>query len=286
MIPSRPDPTAEYRMGTDPLADAVYLAGVIEATSQKVGNVHPDAPFEDLTYQDFTQAAAILAQSLSDPQKRLSDRMFDAVQTTIAVSGRNVNLGIVLLVGPLFESVRQDIGVDDVLRSFNPTDGGTLMRMIAIANPRGLGAVAEMDVHDVPDRVDILDAMRLAEDRDRVARQYSRGFDDIMNVVVPTLRQSFTDFHDVHRGVVDTQIQLLARWPDSLIARKCGADVAEDVRQQASSIDASDADAVARFDASLRTDDHRYNPGTTADLIAAALFQIYAPRKAKKTSPP
>jgi triphosphoribosyl-dephospho-CoA synthase len=75
---------------------------------------------------------------------------------------------------------------------------------------------------------------------------------------------------------------MMRHHPDSLIARKCGVDVARqsarlagDVLAAGSPGDASYAMALQRLDVWLREDGHRRNPGTTADLITAGLFVAF-----------
>ena len=65
-----------------------------------------------------------------------------------------------------------------------------------------------------------------------------------------------------------------------LIARKCGTDVAAEASDRAAKLmdapgtpgDAAFREGLVVFDAWLRADGHRRNPGTTADLITASLF--------------
>jgi triphosphoribosyl-dephospho-CoA synthase len=71
----------------------------------------------------------------------------------------------------------------------------------------------------------------------------------------------------------------MSRHPDSLIARKCGSTVAKESASRAAQVldtgqpgDESYLDALSDLDFWLRSDHHRKNPGTTADLIAAGLF--------------
>ena len=73
--------------------------------------------------------------------------------------------------------------------------------------------------------------------------------------------------------------RLASRWPDSLIARKCGLPIAQQAAAHAARVlDAGPPtgsdfwSAAGDLDFWLRSDGHRRNPGTTADLIAAGLF--------------
>ncbi len=80
-------------------------------------------------------------------------------------------------------------------------------------------------------------------------------------------------------AIVDAHLRVMAAFPDSLIARKCGPAIAEQAADRAAAVlaagdpeDERRQRALADFDFWLRSDGHRRNPGTTADLIAAGLF--------------
>ena len=49
-----------------PVGLCVQLACVWEATARKPGNVHPDASFPDLTYDDFIVSANVVAPVLAN----------------------------------------------------------------------------------------------------------------------------------------------------------------------------------------------------------------------------
>ena len=81
--------------------------------------------------------------------------------------------------------------------------------------------------------------------------------------------------------MVETYLSLLAAQSDTHVARRSGPERAAAITAAAAAVLAaggvrSDAGrrAVADFDASLRDDRHSGNPGTTADLTAAALFVV------------
>ena len=65
--------------------------------------------------------------------------------------------------------------------------------------------------------------------------------------------------------------RLLAHTPDTLIARKAGADAAARVSAGARDVLAGRR-TLQSFDASLRTDGNRLNPGTSSDLVTATVF--------------
>jgi triphosphoribosyl-dephospho-CoA synthase len=207
--------------------------------------------------------------------------ILEAIEATRNVVKTNTNLGTVLLLAPLAAVPREiaiGTGVADVLAGMSAEDARCVWRAIALAEPGGLGRVDEADLgQPAPD--DLIGAMRLAADRDMVARQYTNGFAEVLNVVVPWLLEARQSRCRWVEAIVYTHVRLLGRFPDSLIARKCGQDLAREASRRAAKVlDAGQPDqqayndALAELDFWLRADHHRRNPGTTADLIAAGLF--------------
>ena len=291
-------PLQAIRDQCDAISDSIRWACVLEATAPKAGNVFPGRSFADLNYLHFVQAAEITSQWLTQFDLPPGQRIVQCVRRCRDVTGTNVNLGIVLLIAPLAESnhTRQNIG--DVLSSLTGTDGSLIFEAIRIAGAGGLGRVDAMDVRkshedeDI-DEIDIVAAMRLAANHDRIAKQYAGDFLDLLENVVPLVREATEQRGDVLSGIADAHLQMLASGPDSLIVRKSGLQVAEQVQQRASEIDPSDLVSRSKFDQWLRqggdqrseqlgglgrdTQNRPLNPGTTADLIAAALFILLNP---------
>lgn len=279
------DPLSMFRCMVETPADAVHWACVLEATSPKGGNVYPAESFDDLTHADFMIAAAITSQAFAPDNVPITQRMFSAVSQTRAATKTNVNLGIVLLLGPLvaadekLATTTRDgqnwlAMIAEVLESFDIEDGRRVYAAINAASAGGLGEVDSMDVRDDDPRVDIVAAMESAQHRDRIAHQWAGGFADLFDHVVPVIDESIRGCGDVLSGIAIAHIRLLAETPDTLIARKCGWSVADDVQHRAALVDIDDIDSMIGFDHSLRSADHRLNPGTTADLIAAGLYVL------------
>jgi triphosphoribosyl-dephospho-CoA synthase len=71
----------------------------------------------------------------------------------------------------------------------------------------------------------------------------------------------------------------MSEYPDSLIQRKCGRPIAQEAAARAAMVLQLRAvgqqaywSALSDLDFWLRSDGHRRNPGTSADLVAAGLF--------------
>ena len=162
--------------------------------------------------------------------------------------------------------------IAEALGELQGVDGENIYRAIDLASAGGLGHVDVLDVHDTIGAVDIVEAMRLAQGRDRISRQYATGFTDLFQHVLPVVSHSLDDCHDLLGGICQAHLRLLREEPDSLIARKNGSEVALAVQQRAGEVDLQSPQSIAQFDQWLRRDGHKLNPGTTADLIAASLY--------------
>jgi triphosphoribosyl-dephospho-CoA synthase len=204
-----------------------------------------------------------------------------AVAATRSAIGRNTNLGMILLFAPLAavsDSTPLRDGVREVLAELTVEDAREVFAAIRLAQPGGLGVVAQEDVHAEP-TVTLLEAMTLAAERDQIAQEYVNGFATVFDFGVPRLLESLAEFGCLEAAIIDLQLRWLAAYPDSLVARKNGPAVAEEVRWQASHVLQSGGlatpagrQAGAAFNRFLRRDGNKLNPGTTADLIAACLF--------------
>ena len=283
----------------DRISTAAQLACLLEASAPKPGNVSPGAAFGDTTYEHFLASAAAIGPALGAAGTRgVGETIYRAVAATRRWTSTNTNLGIVLLLAPLARAafvhldVHGAIGssdiqptqlrrvLGDVLRGTTIHDAREAYAAIRMANPGGLGTSAEQDVTDDP-TVSLTDAMRLAQDRDGIAREYASDFQATFESAVPTLASARTAGFDWNDAVVETFLTVLASFVDTHIARRAGANAAADVTRQAREVVAaggvrSEAGraGIARLHAALRGNGNRANPGTTADITAAAIFVV------------
>jgi triphosphoribosyl-dephospho-CoA synthase len=263
------------------------VAAIWEVTARKVGNVHRYADFADTTYLDFVLSAVASATSIglaawvAEGMSTFGDALYMGVQSRHDVTAKNTNLGILLLILPLaYQPREEDLrkSVATRLSSLTIDDAKDAFQAIREANPGGLGDAPEQDVRNEP-TVTLLEAMKLAADRDMVARQYANGFADVFDFGVPAFLTGFERFGCVEAAIIDSQLRWLAEYPDSLIARKNGPAVAADVQRRAAEVfklggiaTPEGRAAGVALDRHLRSDGNKLNPGTTADLITACLF--------------
>lgn len=267
------------------VAAAAQLACLLEASAPKPGNVSPAAAFHDATYEDFLASAVAIGPALlragSQP---LGRTVREAVEATRRLVPHNTNLGIVLLVAPLARAAI--VGGGAPLRAAlarelahtTVADADEVYAAIRQAAPAGLGRVAAEDVAGRPS-LPLRDVMCLAVERDTIAREYATDFATTFEIGAPAVRRARDDGLSWNDAVVETFLVLLAATPDSLIRRKLGMAAAAEVSRRAERVLAAGATrrpegrlAIAELARSLADAEHGRNPGTTADLTAAAVL--------------
>jgi len=265
---------------------AAQLACLLEVSTTKPGNVHPQADFADTRYEDFVASALAIGDAMGQAHRMGVGRIvWAAVRDTRRWVGVNTNLGLVLLLAPLAKAAVTPGGgglrtrLRRVLQGLTVQDARDVYRAIRLAKPGGLGTVDRWDVRETRVGVNLLTVMRAAADRDTVAREYATGFAVSFDVGLPCLQRSFDATRDLRAAILQTYLTILATVPDSLIARKAGPRQASEVSREAARIlSAGGAQTAAgrrwlvRFDRQLRRRRNLLNPGTTADLTGATLF--------------
>jgi len=278
-----------------PLPQAVELACLLEASAPKLGNVHPAAHFANMSVVHFLSSAISVGPIFSQAANRSVGRLvLDSVLATRQAVGCNTNLGTLLLVAPLARASALSQGnlhglqaaVIEALHSLTATDCQDVYLAIRAAQPGGLGKLEQDDVSGAAPQ-DLLVAMAGAPRTDAVARQYVNNFEDIFGSLVPWLIEELSRWQQPLEALCRVQLRWLAHEPDGLIVRKVGLPRATEVQQRAAFVLHATATkdqplaqqpAAIEFDQFLRSDGHRLNPGTTADLIAAATLVVLLSR--------
>lgn len=282
-----------------------------EVVAAKPGNVNRSCDFEDLHLVDFLSAGITVGQTLAEHQRHpqgLGKLVLEMVRNSKSVCQSNANLGIALLFGPLGNAAIHLLqtqsavaspdhlqqACQEVISNAEVADTRLIYQAINLAQPGGMGKVSESDladagslsVFDTPEAV-----MKRAAERDLIALEYATGFSTTFQQTLPQLLQFQAMGYPLQWSIIGTTIFLLGQAPDSLIHRKLGSEAAKSVQNQALQVGngwwgrslpdwnefrenfwQSISDDLADFDFHLRSDGHRRNPGTTADLIAAGLF--------------
>jgi triphosphoribosyl-dephospho-CoA synthase len=237
-----------------------------------------------MTIADFVASAEAAAPSIGRNGLSVGKRIRLAVEATQRAVGQNTNLGIVLLAAPLASAALNQKNGDlptrlrRVLQDLSVNDARDAYHAIRTAAPGGLGEAPEHDVQSEPD-VTLLEAMRAAEARDRIAWNYAHDFDDIFRLGLKWFAHAKQRWSDPAWAAARVYLGFLAHVPDTLIERKFGERIAASVREEARPIESGLKETqspetmiapLTAFDRALK--DRNLNPGTSADLTVATLF--------------
>jgi len=265
------------------IAAAFAAACCDELDAPKPGNVHRFADGRSKTLLQFVRSAEVAAPALAMPGATVGARILAAVEATASAVGRNTNLGIILLCAPLAAAAENRpanlrAALDAVLEGLDLEDARLAFRAIALAAPGGLGSAERHDVR-APATVTLRAAMAEAAHRDRVARQYASGFQDVFASGEPTLVAALARFAEPRWATLAVYLDFLAAFPDTHVTREHGVAAAEQIRLtaegfrnrlQATADPAELLTDLIRWDQLLKSRGH--NPGTSADLTVATLF--------------
>ncbi|NWG10889.1 triphosphoribosyl-dephospho-CoA synthase [Candidatus Bathyarchaeota archaeon] len=214
-------------------------------------------------------------------------------------SGGNTLLGTIILFAPIavaagmiptkdelifnIERLRDNLKL--VVESTTPEDAVAVYEAIRIAKPSGLGKVPEFDVNDLSserrileEKMSLYEIFKIAEKYDAVCSEWVNNYTLTFDVAYPHLKKEIERTKNLNMGVVHTFLKVLAEYTDTFIARKVGVEKARDVSCIAEEIlrvggleTTKGKELLREFDLTLRKSDSLFNPGTTADIIAAAL---------------
>jgi triphosphoribosyl-dephospho-CoA synthase len=267
------------------------MACLLEVSAAKPGNVSPGRHFGDLRYEDFLAGAVAIGEPLAGAASRgLGATVRLAVEATARWTRSNTNLGIILLLTPLARAAMTPGPSGDpagehlrsrvrrVVEATTVEDARDVYVAIRRATPGGMGVVQSQDLSAEPTE-SLIDVMRLAVSRDTVAGEYATGFEVTFGIAVPALEHARGDGLPWDDAVVETFLTVLAAIPDTHISRRSGAALAAHVSERARAALAAGGvrspagrTTIEEMDAALRDARNSGNPGTTADLTAAAIF--------------
>lgn len=264
------------------IAKAFVAACRDEIEAAKPGNVHIFADGHGMMAGDFLQSAEAAAPFLSAPASTIGSRIYGAAEATFAAVGKNTNIGIILLCAPLAAAAEKGgnlrARLHDELAGLTCQDAACTFKAILRAGPAGLGTAPRHDVRG-PASVTLLEAMREAAGRDRIAYQYASDFADIFGIGMESLKAAADRGWKAPWPATSVYLSILSDIPDTHIARKYGKETALRVREEAVQIRSRfmkeahpEASLPFLLDFDKRLKDSRLNPGTSADLTVASVL--------------
>lgn len=283
-------------MSPERIAQLAETAMLIELSSDpKPGNVDRCHDFSDIGFRHFVVSAVS-----AYPIFRKAASGHDGIGRLLLEGVRawrdwnittNTHFGSLVLMLPLaaaagrVEGISADRAADraadlrrelaEVLEKTTVVDAGDFYSAFALAGAR-VKDVEDFSLKD-PDAATrlqeqgktLLDLMRLSKDHDLIAREWSTGYERSFRLA--DLIEEMVAKYGLNDGVVRTYLTALAELPDSLVQAKFGLDKANEVSMMAGrALEDETLDCARDMDRKLLAED--VNPGSTADLIAAALF--------------
>jgi triphosphoribosyl-dephospho-CoA synthase len=212
--------------------------------------------------------------------------------------GGNTLLGTVMLLVPIavaagmtptgenfgFELARLRENLRLAVESTTAEDAVHLYEAIDVAKPSGLGGAPDLDVNDpasktriLKENVSLYAVFKIAAGYDDVCAEWVNNYPITFDLAYPHLMQQLKH-EDLNTAIVHTFLKILSEHPDTFIARKVGVEKAQEISLDAKKVLAlgglgtsKGQASVLEFDRKLRESGNQLNPGTTADLTAAAL---------------
>jgi triphosphoribosyl-dephospho-CoA synthase len=212
--------------------------------------------------------------------------------------GGNTILGTIILFMPIavaagmtpikkdnafdFSVLRKNI--DLAVRATSAYDSVHLYEAVDIACPSGLGDAPDLDVTDpkskerlLNENVSLFEVFKIAGGYDDICYEWVNNYPVTFDLAYPYLMDQLKS-KQLNSAVVNVFLRILSERPDTFIARKMGKEKALEVSANAKALlEAGEIEnpkgklLLADFNEKLRKSGNKCNPGTTADLMAAAL---------------
>jgi triphosphoribosyl-dephospho-CoA synthase len=266
-----------------PPADNAQLALLLEvAGTPKPGNVDRHREYADLRFEHFLAGAVGAGPGLrraadGDPLGAAFEASVDGMRHQ---RGGNTQFGCLLNLVPLVRAAADGPLTTDVVRDrcaeTTVDDACDFYRAFEHVDVAVGDAPPDIDLPDVglgADATDVVraqgltlwDVMERSAPVDANAREWVAGFPRSFAAAEGILADEGTATERVARAF----LRLLAEEPDTLVRTQHGDRIACEVQAQAAEV-GEDLDAATDLAEAFVADD--INPGTTADLTAAAVF--------------
>lgn len=292
----------------------LQLAILIEINAPKPGNVQPNANFQKTSYQHFLasavaatsgfKTAAIQGIRAAEGKIKLSQiGIGTIIKNTIQRISNwqhdgNTLLGTITLLIPIAAAAGKTVrenntfnlqklrkNIQATTAATTPEDAVAFYEAIAIAKPGGLNRTPKFDATEpsakqelLQTRTTLYDVFKISAKYDSIAKEWTTDYTIAFDTALPYLQKELEAESTINNAIVHTFLRILAKNPDTLIARKMGWKKAAEISNQARRIlelgglkTEKGKNALLSFDRNLRDSTNKLNPGTTADITATTL---------------
>ncbi|MGD6807195.1 MAG: triphosphoribosyl-dephospho-CoA synthase [Candidatus Bathyarchaeia archaeon] len=251
------------------------------------------------SFQEAAYRGVLVSEKRLDLNKVGLGELIKSCAAEVAAwqSGGNTILGTVMLFMPLAVAAGMtpeekghclDFGVmrrniDQAVKATSALDSVRLYEAIDIAVPSGLGDAPDLDATKpdskerlLKENVTLFDVFKIASGYDDICFEWVNNYPITFDAYACLMEQ--LKCKPLHVAVTNVFLKILSERPDTFIARKMGKAKACEVSGQAKAVlelgaleTSRGKQSLAEFDQKLREQGNQCNPGTTADLVAAAL---------------
>lgn len=285
----------------DELVSAAVIASLLEVSALKPGNVHPNRNIPSTRFEHFLCANVVVYNSLKEIALggSIGTNILQAVNKTKKWQhGGNINFGILLLFAPILAAAGKMIkekkevsNMEELKRLIKEIVDGTtyedsvkIYQAIKIVQPGGLGSVEDLDVNNedsirkiIDDKIDLKYIFNQASSWDNIAREWVTNYEISFKIGLPFFSSCYEKNKDLFKCITLTFLKILSEYPDTLIIRKTNKQIALEISKKAKEIleikdPLKQNKEIFDFDDYLHGFNGKYNPGTTADLVANTIF--------------
>jgi triphosphoribosyl-dephospho-CoA synthase len=205
--------------------------------------------------------------------------------TTFLLCPIAVAAGVTLAEGKKLSNSQLRKNLKQIVESTTSQDSVAAFNAIKMAEPGGLfGKAPKLDVYDpnsqrriMEENITLYDIFRISAPYDSISKEWVENYRITFEIGLPYFAETLRKTRSLNMATTLTFLRILSAVPDTLISRKAGSAKAEEISQAAARIlrkglqKPTGRKQLANLDMKLRQNSNQYNPGTTADIIAAVL---------------
>jgi len=294
----------------------INLSSLLEVSGwPKPGNIHRTRNFKDTRFEHFLVSITAVQTHFREFCKNVykysinigEDYSFvklgylyrEAAKTMMkSQKGGNTIFGHILILAPLAAAAAICLkseakkfknfifNVKKIIKDATVVDTVNLYQAILLCDVGGLGKVDEYDVYDKDsiklikkDKVSLKKIFQNSQDYDLISSEYANDFNIILQEGLPYFLEQFDKSNDINVAIVNAYLKILADYPDTLIIRKSGVEMAQAVSNNAQAIIARGGilteeglNLAWKLDTMIQEKEGKANPGTTADIVTGVIF--------------
>lgn len=282
-------------MNADDIARSAQLALLLEVSAYpKPGNVDRTHDFRDTSYEHFIASSVALypvfraaAARGSAGEPCVGELVRKGVEASVAWQrGGNTHFGALLLMIPLAiaagaypasELAKLQRSAAEIMRTTTVDDAVEVYRAFPKAKVKVRRGVPELDVLDEASieairekQLTLFEILNISASYDLISRELVGGFTRSFRFAA--LLTEYARERRINDAITHAYLQLLAAEEDTFITLKFGPEKSRYVQDRAKHLVATGCtrEQLEAFDAELVG--AGLNPGSSADIIAAALF--------------